>query len=49
MKFRWVAVITLYTFLIGPVFDQPGISSSGTKQTRAAAKPESRAFPGGQR
>jgi hypothetical protein len=42
MQFRWVAVIALYTFLIGPVFDHPGIASQGAKQTRAA---QPRALP----
>jgi hypothetical protein len=33
MQFRWVAVIALYTFLIGPVLDHPGMSSSAAKPT----------------
>jgi hypothetical protein len=41
MKFRWVAAIALYTFLIGPVFDHPGISSYSAKQT-PTSKPEGR-------
>jgi hypothetical protein len=45
MQFRWVAVIALYTFLIGPVFDQPGISSFGAKPSRAGVKPDTRVLP----
>jgi hypothetical protein len=45
MQFRWVAIITLYTFLIGPVFDHPGLSSNRPQQTRAAARTASQVLP----
>jgi hypothetical protein len=34
MEFRWVTVIALWTFLIGPVLDRPGSAAS-----RASPKP----------
>jgi hypothetical protein len=42
MEFRWVSVIALWTFLIGPVLDRPAAASSraGPKPAvKAAARP----------
>jgi hypothetical protein len=37
MEFRWVAVLTLWTLLIGPVFNKPGSRLvRGPSETRAA-------------
>jgi hypothetical protein len=35
VEFRWVAIITLWTLIVGPIFDQP--SRSHTRPVRAAA------------
>jgi hypothetical protein len=34
MRFRWVAIITVWTFLVGPVIGPPpsGLQSSGEKR-----------------
>ena len=39
MEFRWIALITLWTLLAGPVFDSPlGIPKGQQTQTTAAGK-----------
>ena len=37
MEFRWVAVIALWTFLIGPVFDHPGCPALKVRPRAQAA------------
>ena len=50
MQFRWVAAITVWTFISGPVFGPPHASHSATRQRPvvASAKPR-RSLPLGQR
>jgi hypothetical protein len=38
MEFRWVALITLWTMLIGPVMDMPLASSKASHPTRVPAR-----------
>jgi hypothetical protein len=45
MKFRWIALIALYTLLIGPVFDNPGLASV-MRPVRAASQSMTPAFVG---
>ena len=34
MEFRWIAVITLWTLLVGPMFDSP-LNASRSQQARS--------------
>jgi hypothetical protein len=46
MEFRWVAVIALWTLLIGPVFDPPGRPSwKPPNRTQANSKPVTMPHP----
>lgn len=39
MEFRWIALLTLWTLLAGPMFDSPlGISKSHQAQSHQSAK-----------
>jgi hypothetical protein len=38
MEFRWVALITLWTMLIGPVMDMPLTSSKASHPSRVSAR-----------
>jgi hypothetical protein len=47
MEFRWIAIITLWTLLAGPMFDSP-LGTSGSSEVRsnpAKAKLRSPAAP----
>jgi hypothetical protein len=45
VEFRWVALITLWTMLIGPVFDQPPRALPRPARTPVAAKMPAAAVP----
>jgi hypothetical protein len=38
VEFRWVALLALWTFLVGPVFDQPPRALTRTVRTLATVK-----------
>jgi hypothetical protein len=39
MEFRWIAIITLWTLIAGPIFDSPlNVASSRSARTTSAAK-----------
>jgi hypothetical protein len=38
MEFRWIAVVSLWTFLIGPVFDASGARGSATSHRSGLGK-----------
>jgi hypothetical protein len=42
MQFRWVAAITVWTFLSGPVFGPPHAPHTATRQQTAAASAKPR-------
>jgi hypothetical protein len=43
MEFRWVAIITLWTFLSGPIFGTPSGPASTARKPRAAATASAKA------
>jgi hypothetical protein len=45
MEFRWVAFITLWTMLIGPIMDM-SVGSSRANPNRAPARLQSKVVPG---
>ena len=38
MEFRWVAIITLWTLIVGPIFDQPPKAHPRTMHTPVVVK-----------
>lgn len=42
MEFRWVALITLWTMVAGPMFDSPSAPARGARVRTAAVSSESR-------
>jgi hypothetical protein len=42
MEFRWIALITLWTLLAGPIFDSP-LSGSKSQQARSQQSAKSAA------
>jgi hypothetical protein len=45
MEFRWVAFITLWTMLVGPIMDM-SVGSSRANPNRPAARLQSKIIPG---
>jgi hypothetical protein len=45
MEFRWVAFITLWTMLVGPVMDMP-IGAPKANPSRIAPRPTAKLLPG---